>query len=161
MIQMRRSQYKPLANYNILYKKENSRVVENIMAMHSAKSLKTTYLTWQIFFEKSKPFLIFTSESHWKIINPTVLFLWVFNWNLKRTTSTFLEADKQLNVFFCSLLRIWLMLGYFVCKKCSASGDQPTSDIDSVDITAKKCIEKICKKFEEIFLSTKTTNCRQ
>ena len=42
--------------------------------MYSAKSLKTAYLTWQIFLQKLRWFLSLISESHWKITHPTVIF---------------------------------------------------------------------------------------
>ena len=40
---------------------------ENIEKLYYAKSLKTQYLTWQVFFQKSKSFLIDISELYCNI----------------------------------------------------------------------------------------------
>ena len=62
---------------------------ENIEKMYSDKPLKTAYLTWQIIFQKWKSLLIVNSESLWKIVNPTAILFWVYNWNMKKATQTF------------------------------------------------------------------------
>ena len=52
---------------------------------------------------KSRLFLTVISESQWKIVNLTVIFLWVYYSNLKKwhELSSF-KANKQLNAFLCS-----------------------------------------------------------
>ena len=53
--------------------------------IYSAKFLKSVYLTWQIFLTKiERSFLIVISESLRILVNPTVIFLWVHNSNLKK-----------------------------------------------------------------------------
>ena len=49
--------------------------------------------------------LLFVSESHWKIVKSTVIFLWVYNSNLKKSNKiSLLKADKELNAILHSFL---------------------------------------------------------
>ena len=79
------------------------------------QSLKIPYLTWQVFFQKSKSFLIAITESYYNISLGIEL-----RSEKKRYESSSLEADKQLNAinehYWCSCP---------MCienRKCSAPG---------------------------------------
>ena len=72
-------------------------VVENIEKMYSTKSLKTEYLTWQIFFKKSRSFLIVISEFHRILVNLSSIFLWVYNSNQKKSCMNLLLSKLTSN----------------------------------------------------------------
>ena len=83
-------------------------------------SLKTnTQSPRQIFFQKWRSFLTVTNESHWKIMNRTVIFLFffVYYWSLKKWYEpSCLEAAKQLNAIICSFYWPLLMFVSYACK---------------------------------------------
>ena len=70
---------------------------ENIEKLYCAKSLKTKYLTWQVFVQKFKSFLIDISESYSNLSLGVYL-----KYEKEQHESSTLEADKQLNVFLSS-----------------------------------------------------------
>ena len=63
--------------------------------MYSVKSLKIAYLTNVL----PKIEIIVINESHWILVNPTVIFLWVYNSNLKkkRHKPSSFKANNKLN----------------------------------------------------------------
>ena len=63
--------------------------------MYSEKSLKIANLKWQIFFKKFRSFLIVISESQRILVNPIVIFLWVYNSKLKKGTKIFFFQSWQ------------------------------------------------------------------
>ena len=77
------------------------------------------FLTWQIFFQKWKSFIIVNSEPYWKNVNPPVIFF--LGVSLKPEPSS-LEGDKQLNEILRSFLRTLLMFVSYVCKKLKMFG---------------------------------------
>ena len=71
--------------------------------------LKIAYLTWQIFFQKSRSFLIVISESHRILVDPTALFLWVYNSNPKKSDINLLLSKPTSN---------WIYLYALFNKHC-------------------------------------------
>ena len=89
--------------------------MENLEEMYSDKSLKTAYLTRQIFFQKFRLFLIVTSDSHWKIVKPNVIFfgwkqaLWTF-W-IEDNSTLFLTNIVDFRVLYVQKVKDVLSLG--------------------------------------------------
>ena len=71
---------------------------ENIGKLYCTKPLKTLYLIWK-YSSKNRNHFSFLMI----LVNPTVIFLWVYKWSLKkkRHEAFSLEAAKELNAFLC------------------------------------------------------------
>ena len=82
------------------------------MYVCSIKFLRTAYLIWQIFLKKLSLFLIAINEFHSKIVNPTVIFLWVYNSKLKKT---------DLKLLLSKLTSNWMHIYALFNERCWCS----------------------------------------